>query len=209
MTFDKSFFDLAIQRRIAACLRAGYGSRYWYQEFNAALRTVADELGISHDSLIDAAAITSPRVQVNRSVKIAAEYLARKFKRPGGCMASTFERLEAWRADVAAFEWRHKIGDFRASILGDDIDAVCVDIHICRAFGFENGYPMQQHPAALTARGHIQDFIRGIVNHFEREYSHLYPREIQAAIWSGWISFNGGPVGVIDVDSIVEHVKGA
>jgi len=182
-------FGKTITRRIDACYECG---RHWLNWYDSAYDSIENYVStIDHNRqqpIRDMAAylaIASPRVQVSRSVKIAKHYFESGQKLPG-TMTAIFDKLVEFDNDPNAYIWPRKTGAFFAAILGAK-SRIVVDIHISRAYGFDDGFPMRDTFAGRAANAAICEHIESI--------SKTNPRDTQAAIWCGWLRFQGKEVG--------------
>ncbi len=185
-------FPLTTKRRIQACYECGL---HWSNWYDTALSSIESYVANNRKDyseyqqvlhLSGLLAIASPRVQVSRSIKIAKQFFADQSKL-SGTMTAIFDKMVDYWNNPNSFIWTKKVGAFYNAIIGDS-DAVVVDIHISRAFGFDDGFPMQTTKAANK----LNDIIVNYISDMDVKTS---PRDTQAAIWCGWLRFQGKEVG--------------
>lgn len=185
-------FNKTTTRRVEACYDAGIDWLNWYESAHDSIATYVSTIDHNRPQPIrDMAAflsIASPRVQVSRSIKIAKRFFETGEKLPG-TMTSIFSKLQEFENSPNDYTWPLKTGKFFAAILGDT-SAIVVDIHISRVYGFDDGFPMKTTIAGRLANDAICDNIRGLATKTGN-----HPRNVQAAIWCGWLRFSGKLVG--------------
>lgn len=154
--------------------RDGYD---WYDIARDETRDAAFALGCDYGTLCEVLAIMSPRVQVVRSIHMAAEYMITGIP-PEGTMQSTLSALGNW--ERGGLIRGPKTSAFARALRGDD-SAVVVDVWACRAMGIEHG-----------SVGHAAGYRRAVAIVEQcSELTGLAPAQIQAAAWVGVIRAAG------------------
>ena len=186
-------FGIKIKRRIQACYELGLPNADWYNEALLSIEEYLDFENALDDTAVERMAaylsIASPRVQVSRSINIAKHFFF-SGKKLAGTLEGVYKKLKEYRKSPSDYKWPLKTGKFFDAIMGDR-EAVVVDIHISRAFGFDDGYPMQTTKAAQKINAEIVKHVKSVGD--------TCPRNTQAAIWCGWLRFNGASVGKLEL----------
>ena len=121
--------------------------RHWYSVSRNSIQDYAAKRGVSVNYVCDVLAIVSPRVSVERSVKIAKDYIERDEFAPGlmGARRRALQRYEMWGELMGP-----KVIAFSAALQGDETACV-IDAWVYRALGLEVSKP-NRRKAETTIR---------------------------------------------------------
>jgi hypothetical protein len=173
---------------IVGMAMAGRTGRDWYQFAESQVRSAAASLGIDPQRFADIIAVTSPRVQVVRNVRMAVRYV-----RDGdrtGMMKTVAAALDHWH--LTGEIRGPKTSEFAKAIMGDT-DRVVLDVWMAKAFGIPQKWLDAKYVRAECAR-RVRDaaLILGWT-----------PAQVQAAVWTTAVRDAGREPGILDIASEV------
>ena len=165
-------------RRLAL---ASAGGRHWYTDGVPAMKVAARQLGVSPRNLAEVVAITSPRVQVARNIRLAVSYIRQREELRGleskhlaselRCLPSVATSLLHW--EKSGEVRGQKTEPFSRAILGDGT-ALVLDTHMAKVLKV----PQSQ---LLNVANHAK-----IAKRFDKVSRELgwSVAEVQAAVWT-------------------------
>jgi len=155
---------------------AGFDNRFWYEASNQNASAFCRQHDIPIADFLAILAILSPRVQVSHSIRLAKQYVLENDTR--GIMQQRVRALDVWRTTGKISGV--KINAFYKSLMLDD-EAVCVDIHMSRLFGYD-GDLMRTTKYWTSRREKAQRVVRKLARHWG-----VKPRQMQAILWCGYL----------------------
>jgi len=169
---------------------AGKAYRRWYRQARCIIARIAQLSGFDPGRIADVVAITSPRVSVTRNMAVALAYLM------DGILLGDIAR--STRVAMAHYEATGEIrgpktSAFAKALRGDD-DALVIDTHIARAFGYE--------PRVARSK-YVHQAIGKVVTMIARRRKWTIV-EAQAAIWAGYYraEYRRGRVPLYDISMV-------
>lgn len=163
---------MRIERTIHNYAIKGHAARRWYVHARLVVGCLARLTDQPIGRCADVLAITSPRMSVQRNLKVAYTYLAGQGFMP-----------DVTRSTRIAIQHYESTGEIRgpktsafAKALRGDNNVCVVDSHIARAFGYS------EHVArSLYVRVHVTRVVRMIARR-----QGLTVAECQACVWAGY-----------------------
>jgi len=159
---------------------AGEHGRDWYDETREAVTDLAYILDVQPQYLADVLAITSPRVQVRRNIRIAVRYIKE------GTLDGV---LPGVRTALAHYEETGEIrgpktSAFAAALMGDP-EAIVLDVWMARALGVD-----QAKFSSAKVRREAERRVRKVARRLG-----WAPAQVQAAIWTHWVETHRNTTG--------------
>lgn len=161
-----------LTRTLMQYAHKGRQGRHWYSKARKVVKLLAQARDKPEHYVADVLALCSPRMSVNRSLKVANQYLQSGFLFPD-VIRSTKRALLHY--EVTRQIRGPKTGTFARVLKGDN--SLCVvDTHMARAFGFD---PRQA--ARKWCRARMIKRVKRIFHELNWTVA-----QTQAAIWSGY-----------------------
>lgn len=158
---------------------AGYENRTWYEESHLSAYRYCRERGFSLPDFLSVVAILSPRVQVSRNIRLAKQWF--ETRNTDGIMTQRANALRRYHETGGQISGV-KINAFRDSLMLVE-GSVCIDIHMSRIFGFQNGELMQNTIAWRKRREKAQSIVKRLARrHNVPSYG------MQAMLWCGYLA---------------------
>lgn len=153
----------------------GVIGRHWYSVSRNSVAAYADKQGTTLEYVCDVLAIVSPRVSVERSVKIAKDYIERDTYTLGlmGARIRALQRYERYGEVMGP-----KITAFSKALQGDETACV-IDAWVFRGLGLQVTRPNRRK---------AERSIRSLASHLGWSVA-----QTQASVWTGTRILTGVP----------------
>ena len=169
---------------------------HWYERAADSVTRFAKALQVDSDHVANITAILSPRVQVSRNARLAAQYFMSDST--DGMMKGRVRAIDHYVNTGQVSQSGQKIRNFSENLRGN-FDACTIDVWACRSFGVD-----YEGPNSPAKSDHVYQLMAGRYRRLAKKYG-VSPASFQASVWFGIRSQWGVREAVSDLD-LCQHL---